>query len=510
MKIEKITIKNYKSIKEVSFVMDNDLKEQTYTLIGNNESGKSSFLEAINYFDQDEIILEKFYQDKNNPIEIILEYSMKDEELKDFISKIKEKYPDINDRDLNTLKIQSINIKKEFYLNSKGVIVENIIFNKTDFKFNKTVTNQETGESSVIEEVLNIEDFYQTNFKNYFYKLTHYIIFWKSEEKYLIDKQIDLNLFKEDIEISVPLRNCFNIIGIKNDQIKNNIESVVKIENPRDRKNLTDKLDDEVSKHINNIWKEHKIKIKFEINGNLLSFLIEDEGVKFDNKETSQRSDGFRQFVSFLLSVSAENMTGELSNSLLLIDEPEQHLHPTACESLKDELIKITNNQNNNVVFFSSHSVFMIDQQNLNRTYNVYKDGNKETKLEKNIGTTNTYASVLFKVFGLYTNDYHNELYGDIMELKQEFVIDNFDKFLLQENVPILKNNNKDVEYINDKTSAKNKYSVSTYIRNQIHHPENKKNKYKFTKEDLKESINKLIEIKNKLESLVQTSTNQP
>jgi len=53
-----------------------------------------------------------------------------------------------------------------------------------------------------------------------------------------------------------------------------------------------------------------------------------------------------------LLTISAESATNQLSNSFLLLDEPETHLHPQAQEYLKDELIKITRNDANNIVFF--------------------------------------------------------------------------------------------------------------------------------------------------------------
>ncbi|MDA0208487.1 MAG: AAA family ATPase [bacterium] len=68
--------------------------------------------------------------------------------------------------------------------------------------------------------------------------------------------------------------------------------------------------------------------------------------------------DGFCQFISFLLTISAESATNQLSNSLLLLNEPETHLHPQAQEYLKDELIKITRNDEN-VYRFQGNSGFI-------------------------------------------------------------------------------------------------------------------------------------------------------
>lgn len=48
MRFESFTIKNFKGIKEISFKLDKSVK--AYTLVGLNESGKTSILEAINAF----------------------------------------------------------------------------------------------------------------------------------------------------------------------------------------------------------------------------------------------------------------------------------------------------------------------------------------------------------------------------------------------------------------------------------------------------------------------------
>lgn len=64
--------------------------------------------------------------------------------------------------------------------------------------------------------------------------------------------------------------------------------------------------------HIKDIWPKHPIKIKFKIDNMFLTFLVEDEGVKYQAKTTAQRSDGFRQFASFLLTISAQRSNEEI------------------------------------------------------------------------------------------------------------------------------------------------------------------------------------------------------
>lgn len=58
MRFEKIEIKNYKSIKYVSFEIEKYGGSYTTILLGKNETGKSNILEAMALFDpkEDEVI----------------------------------------------------------------------------------------------------------------------------------------------------------------------------------------------------------------------------------------------------------------------------------------------------------------------------------------------------------------------------------------------------------------------------------------------------------------------
>jgi len=68
--------------------------------------------------------------------------------------------------------------------------------------------------------------------------------------------------------------------------------------------------------------------------------------------------------------ISAKARTGNLQNTVVLIDEPDIGLHPSGAKYLKNELIEISKN---NLVLFSTHSIFMIDRENVSRHYIVSK-----------------------------------------------------------------------------------------------------------------------------------------
>ena len=90
----------------------------------------------------------------------------------------------------------------------------------------------------------------------------------------------------------------------------------------------------------------------------------------FNVYEFSKRSDGFKRFITFLLTVSTQVKTNKLTDALYIHDEPEISLHPSGARYLLDELIKISAT---NYVIFSTHSIFMIDREKTERHYIVNK-----------------------------------------------------------------------------------------------------------------------------------------
>ena len=84
-----------------------------------------------------------------------------------------------------------------------------------------------------------------------------------------------------------------------------------------------------------------------------------------------ERSQGCQTFISFLLTIGAEAKHGVIKNTLLLLDEPETHLHPSGVRFMLQELISAARNGNN--VVFATHSIFMIDSEKYERHVIVKK-----------------------------------------------------------------------------------------------------------------------------------------
>ncbi|WP_035669948.1 AAA family ATPase [Flavobacterium sp. 83] len=182
------------------------------------------------------------------------------------------------------------------------------------------------------------------------------------------------------------------------------------------------------------------------------------------------------------MTISIENYNKGLYNTILLIDEPETHLHPPAQINLLNELVKITSNSNGNILFFATHSNYLIDKLNLDRNFKVEKVKNSYTDITRITKKTSTYAEVNYEVFGINNSDYHNELYG----------------YIESEGKTKLTSLEKSKNWIDSRNGKEKDVSLSEFIRHSIHHPENSLNK-KFTDIELKESIEILKKIKETL-----------
>ena len=194
------------------------------------------------------------------------------------------------------------------------------------------------------------------------------IVFWRSgDDKYLINKPIDLNKFKADTSISPPLKNIFLIAGIEDINY-----SISSIENDvEERAELEEVLSKSVTRYVNQVWKEHKVNINVRIEGMNCNVSVEDKDNSKRKFRMEQRSDGFKQFISILLNLSVENEVKKLKNKIIILDEPEVHLHPSGVKYLRDELLKISEN---NLIIIATHSIYMVDKLNLNRHFQVTKD----------------------------------------------------------------------------------------------------------------------------------------
>jgi predicted ATP-dependent endonuclease of OLD family len=445
MKLSQIEIQNYKSIEKIN-VEINENTDSTYTfgLIGENEAGKSSILKAVGLIDNlNELKIERIdFNNKEKPVIIILDYQINKKEQENLKSLIESLFSE--------QKLESFNeIRLQFQIN---------IDNLTTIQESLTIVVSKKSYTFLL-----IQD---SELTTYIKNKRHKSVFWSFDDKYLISKEINLpNFFKNPDSISIPLKNCFKLAGF--DENFSKINEL--LNDSTEREEIRDNLGDAVTKHLKRVWKKHNVKITFDITPTTLNFHIKDEGTKNRAKTIKQRSDGFKQFISFLLTISAENSNSDLKNTILLLDEPETHLHPKAQEDLLQEFIELTK-KDDNILFFATHSNYLIDKNIIERNAKILKVKDKTT-INWFENQKSTYASVNFDVFGIASTDYHNEMYDYIRdrfseEKNTDLGISRFDEeFFKQE---------KKIKKDKPNKGKNNSVTLPTFIRNCIHYPSNK------------------------------------
>ncbi|WP_158989781.1 ATP-dependent endonuclease [Mucilaginibacter sp. L196] len=430
MILKKVSIKNFRSIKE----LDVDFSNNSFRiLVGKNESGKTNILKALSLLapdiePSDEDIREPLPEERSI-VEAYVRYifNLNQEEIqqvyknisatiylknrdKKIITDGKSEYTLLEFCKLQYEGLYRINIldKSKAYsywtLDSKFKLLNFIKKNKSYIKPNATenitVDNalfiDTEGVESIIAEsytTANISELHTligSEIKQIVKAKIPTLMYWQYDESNLLPATINIDEFAADPDTCIPLKNLFKIAGIK-DITKEITNAQVGSKNKI--RNLLDRVADHGTKHFRAVWKEYDyISFFLSPNGEEI-----DAGIKEKNNfSLNQRSDGFKRFVTFLLMLSVNDKNKDLSNTVIVIDEPDMGLHPSGVRSLRDELINISKN---NYILASTHSIFLIDKENISRHY-IVKKVEEVTQLEITQEDNIIEEEVLYKALG--------------------------------------------------------------------------------------------------------------
>lgn len=382
MKLDRFEIKNFRSIEDIKINIEEKNGKKCLILVGKNEAGKSNILKAISaLFGQYEVSIkdqnknasdDKYYiraifkleENDFNVLETELfeEYNIEDTNIfqnnlniKDFI---RESFGEI----LLTIKIDDNEEPRLAYWNNKTLDKKYQILDSVYYEqYNKQIMVS-SKENSIASKLLidDLKNIILTNIKNYIInieELYNNMIFWEYNDQYLLPSSLNIEAFKNDPDICIPLKNIFylnNIIDIEQD-----IENASKKD--RGLHSFLGRISKEATKEFRKIWPDLK-NIEFVITKDGEEFDIRIKEKEFYSNE--DRSDGFKRFIAILLILSIESRTQEADNRLILFDEPDTFLYPTSARFLKEELLKISEKS---VVIYSTHSPFMIDNECIER-----------------------------------------------------------------------------------------------------------------------------------------------
>lgn len=196
---------------------------------------------------------------------------------------------------------------------------------------------------------------------------------------------------------------------------------------------------------------------------------------------------------------------------IYLIDEPELHLHPKAQERLLDLLLEEGKNKQ---IIVSTHSPYLFKgaiSQNAKLLLFVRND-NDSIKIvnarEKSWGLfpswSPSWGEINYFAYNMPTVEFHDELYGFLHENYISTAADQDEADIRSKQTYFERN------YLQTKLSATRKWTpemgavakseenvtLATFIRNKVHHPENKTMQAStYTENDLKQSIENLISL---------------
>lgn len=214
----------------------------------------------------------------------------------------------------------------------------------------------------------------------------------------------------------------------------------------------------------------------------------------------SEKGNGMQRSVALaLLQVYAEELAhdedqGQTKPFYLFIDKPELCLHPKGQTKLLKALLEISKTKQ---VFLTTHSPYFLVTPHLSNVglFIFRKDGIsnsvEDASLEKMFPWSPTWGEINFKAYKLPTVELHNELYGKLQYDSGRFNENGFEQWLQDKNIQRTK---QWIRESNGAAKAPSDVTLQTFIRNHIHHPENRRNAL-YTEDELKQSIEEMIRL---------------
>ena len=497
MKIKSVTLHRFRHYSNpITVEMDNLL-----VLVGKNDIGKSSILEALDIFfndgkgcvklDKDDINKQSL-ANGNDCIEIAVEFTDLPESIiidtahqtnlaveylltPDGTLKIVKKYKSAGKERVYICARHPVNPECKDLLQKKQSELRDILRNA---ELECTDRSKNAVMRSTIwsgQDNLNLDDNYEIEVakedaKNIWEQLKTYMPLYTLF-------QSDRKNSDSDSEVQDPMRIAVREI-LGDPEIKDSLETVAKV--------VKERLDDVAEKTLAKLQEMNPA-----IASSLDPQLPEPESLKWidvfksvsisgDNDiPINKRGSGVKRLVliSFFRAESERRlMEAKLPNVVYAIEEPETSQHPEHQRALLDALIALSET-NNTQVLLTSHSPEVVKKlkfDNLILVTDGTNDGVQRIR-ERDLPYPSL-NEVNFAAFSEATFEYHNELYGYLEAEGQ---------------LPAFRQGQRLVSYIKqfrNGSTRQEQVVMTEYIRHQIHHPENTLNQL-FSMQDLEASI---------------------
>ena len=398
MKFESFKIENFRSIVDTDW---QTLSPDNITsLIGQNESGKTSVLEALMAFEEGEISQDDLRNDESFP-SIYCKFKLDTNELAEIfedkilpkkLNKIIEK----NNNSITLFRKWSSLEKHDFDIEDQNIkdCWNEAVETKNPQENTETAKQEDQAITTTppVEIPITIEEFKNEIFNN----APQFILF---EDNSLLPRTIDIEDIKNKNKKAAGYIGAENLLKIVNLDIST-------IESNSDNRILEDKINTISNKFTadfqkywgQKIGKNDKITIQISLKNHsntaeeskkgkpYLIFFIKDSNGRL---YPDQRSKGVRWFISFYIQLEA--MSKDRKN-VILTDEPGNSLHGKAQEDVLKIFEKIKNDLQ---IVYTTHSPYLMDINHAYRILAVQRDeeeNNNYTKIMsiQKLGGANT------------------------------------------------------------------------------------------------------------------------
>ena len=495
MKIKKIKLENFRGYENETVIEVGSLN----VFVGKNDIGKSSILEALDIFfnenkgaiklDKDDIN-KKCLNNGNNEIKI---------------SVIFEELP-------QSLTIDSSNpttLQDEFLLQSNGTleIVEYYpnagkekIFIRANHPTNPNCADLLLKKNADLKKMLTDEIACEDKTKNAVIRKS----IWNHYSDDLQLQKIEIELAKldakntwEQLKNYMPLYSLFQS-DRKNSDGDNEVQNPMKIAvqeilKDSNLKASLDKVAEEVEKKLTEVANKTLEKLNEmnpEIAESLTPIIPDSDSLKWidvfksvsitcdEDIPINKRGSGVKRLVLLnFFRAEAERRKNEenIPSIIYAIEEPETSQHPSHQRKLIEAFIELSNADNTQIIM-TTHSPAIVKLLDFEYLLLVKNGNGKEIiNIEKGELPYPSLNEVNYLAFGESNDEYHNELYGFI---ESEQLLN---EYKIGKTTMLYKKSRNGIIIDEQKV-------LSEYIRHQIHHPENSENA-KFTNQQLQQSI---------------------
>ena len=390
MKVLSFQIKNFRNIQDINCELSTDIT----ILAGKNESGKTSVLDALHLFNNEQ----KFENtdrafdvssEEHTTIELKLELSIED--VKELCDELCINYSITGPQKLSMI----LDFTKDTF-HVSGDIIDIIINNQNDeidslnqqiHDLIQSINNGDTDirmrhplnfldqgrlDDSVQElerhlesegiSVFNdlISEFKDRLDEGYIDKVHKTI--WEKRPKFimfsdfedLLPETVPLTDFTDLSQLETHYKVVHDFITLTKFDVKK-----LNTENIQERTNFTAEISNISTKRFSEFWSQGNTEFELRIDGNNVAIFIKD----VDKRSVflpKQRSKGYQWYLSFFLRLESMNQ----ENTVILIDEPGLYLH---AQAQKDVLRVLEKRSKYNQIIFSTHSPYLIDADRLDR-----------------------------------------------------------------------------------------------------------------------------------------------